>query len=110
LPLVQKILQVNRRVGSGRQSNAGALERSDLVQYELQQSLQSSNESIPDAMKKPTQTPSLRWVYFLFRVVNEVVIAVGNNAQRLVVNVNDVLRKIIRHFGPRASEIYLNVA
>lgn len=79
-------------------------------EYELQQSLQASNESIPDAMKKPTQTPSLRWVYFLFRVVNEVIVVIGEQAQRLVVNVNDILRKIIRHFGPRASEIYLNVA
>lgn len=76
-------------------------------EYELQQSLQASNESIPDAMKKPTQTPSLRWVYFLFRVVNEVIVVVGEHAQRIVVNVNAVLRKIIGHFGSRAREIYL---
>ena len=69
-----------------------------------------SNESIPNAMKKLTQTPSLRWVYFLFRVVNEVIVVVGERAQRLVVNVNDVLRTIIRHFGRRAGEIYLNSA
>ena len=77
-------------------------------EFELQQSLQANNETIPDAMKKPTQTPSLRWVYFLFRVVNEVIVVVGDRAQRLVVNVHDVLRRIIGHFGPRAGEIYLN--
>ena len=79
-----------------------------ISEYELQQSLQASNESIPNAVKKPTQTPSLRWVYFLFRVVNEVIVVIGERAQRLVVNVNDVLRRIIRHFGPRAGEIYFN--
>jgi transposase len=77
-------------------------------EYELQQSLQASNESIPNAMKKPTQTPSLRWVYFLFRNVNEVTVVVGEHAQRLVVNVTGVLRRIIAHFGSRAGEIYLN--
>lgn len=77
-------------------------------EYELHQSLQASDETVPDAMKKPTNTPSLRWVYFLFRVVTEVIVVVGECEQRLVVNVNDVLRKIIRHFGPRAGEIYLN--
>lgn len=79
-------------------------------EYELQQSLQANNESIPNAMKKPTQTPSLRWVYFLFRVVNEVIVVIDEQAQRLVVNINDVLRKVIKHFGPRASEIYFNNA
>lgn len=79
-------------------------------EYELHQSLQASEETIPDSMKKPTKTPSLRWVYFLFRVVTEVIVVVGENGQRLIVNVNDVLRRIIGHFGPRAGEIYLNAA
>jgi transposase len=77
-------------------------------EYELHQSLQAGNETVPDAMKKPTNTPSLRWVYFLFRVVTEVIVVVGEHGQRLIVNVSDVLRKIIGHFGPRAAEIYLN--
>ncbi|NCT57136.1 MAG: IS1634 family transposase [Legionella sp.] len=78
-----------------------------ISEYELQQSLQASNETIPNAMKKPTQTPSLRWVYFLFRVVNELTMHVGAHIQRFVVNINSTLRRIIGHFGPRASEIYL---
>ena len=35
-------------------------------EYEVQQSLQEKNETIPNQMNKPTNTPSLRWVYFLF--------------------------------------------
>jgi transposase len=79
-------------------------------EYELQQSLQKNNETIPSQTKKPTSTPSLRWVYFLFRVVNELSVTIGDEVQKLVVNLNAVLRKIIRHFGPRASAIYLNPA
>ena len=79
-------------------------------EYELQQSLQEKNETIPNQMNKPTNTPSLRWVYFLFRVVNELSITTGNHVQKLIVNLNAVLRKIISHFGQRASAIYLNPA
>jgi len=79
-------------------------------EYELQQSLQEKNETIPSQTKKQTNTPSLRWVYFLFRVVNELSVTVGDQVQKLIVNLNAVLRQIIRHFGPRAREIYLNSA
>lgn len=79
-------------------------------EYELQQSLQEKNETIPNQMNKPTNTPSLRWVYFLFRVVNELSVTTGDHVQKLVVNLDAVLRKIIGHFGKRACEIYLNPA
>lgn len=79
-------------------------------EYDLQQSLQEKNETILNQLNKPTNNPSLRWIYFLFRVVNELTVMTGDHVQRLVVNVNAVLRKIIKHFGPRAQAIYLNPA
>lgn len=79
-------------------------------EYELHQSLQEKNETILSQTKKPTSTPSLRWVYFLFRVINELTVTTDGHEQKLVVNVNAVLRKIIRHFGQRASAIHLNPA
>jgi transposase len=79
-------------------------------EYELHQSMREKNETIPSQTKKPTSTPSLRWVYFLFRVVNELTVTRGGHEQKLVVNLNGVLRKIIKHFGKRASTIYLNPA
>ncbi len=79
-------------------------------EYELQQSLQEKNETIPNQMNKPTNTPSLRWVYFLFRVVNELSVMTGDHVQKLVVNLNALLRRIIGHFGKRAGAIYLNPA
>lgn len=79
-------------------------------EYELHQSLQEKNETIPSQTKKSTSTPSLRWVYFLFRVVNELSVTTGDHVQQLIVNLNATLRKIIKHFGSRAREIYLNPA
>ena len=79
-------------------------------EYELHQSLQENNETILSQTKKPTNKPSLRWVYFLFRIVNELSVMNGERVQKLVVNLNGTLRKIIHHFGSRASAIYLNPA
>jgi len=79
-------------------------------EYELHQSLQAANETILSQTNKPTNKPSLRWVYFLFRVVNELNVMVGDHVQKLIVNLNGVLRRIIKHFGQRASAIYLNPA
>ena len=79
-------------------------------EYDLQQSLQEKNETIPNQMNKLTNAPSLRWVYFLFRVVNELSVTTGDHVQKLVVNLDAVLRKIIGHFGKRACAIYLNPA
>ena len=79
-------------------------------EYELHQSLQAANETTLSQTKKPTNKPSLRWVYFLFRVVNVLSVSTDDYAQELVVNLNGELRKIIRQFGRRASEIYLNPA
>lgn len=81
-----------------------------ISEYELRRSLQEKNETVPSQTKKPTDKPSLRWVYFLFRVVNELSVARDGHVKKMTVNLNGTLRKIIRHFGKRAEEIYLNPA
>ena len=77
-------------------------------QYELRKSLQELCDSVPDQRRKPTDKPSMKWVYFLFLGVQELQIAMGNQVQILVINVNEVLKRIVSHFGDRAREIYLN--
>lgn len=79
-------------------------------EYELHQSLQAANETILSQTNKPTNKPSLRWVYFLFRVVNELNVKTGDNVQKMLVNLNGVLRRITKHFGQRACAIYLDPA
>lgn len=76
-------------------------------QYDLREALEKSNETVPSQSQKPTQKPSLLWVYFLFRVVGEVRISIGDTVKVAVANVNYELRQIARHFGKRAHAIYL---
>lgn len=79
-------------------------------EYDLHQSLQAAKETILSQTKKPTDKPSLRWVYFLFRVVTEINITIGKHTKKLIANLNGQLKKILNHFGPKAKAIYLNPA
>ena len=40
----------------------------------------------------------------------ELSIKIGEQVKKIVINVKPVLKKIIKHFGKRAEEIYLNPA
>ena len=79
-----------------------------VTQYELRQSLQEKGETVLNQAKKPTDKPSLKWIYFLFRVVNEFKICIDGKIKKIVVNVNGRLQKILKHFGKRAQEIYFS--
>jgi transposase len=81
-----------------------------LLEYELQQSMAAKGETIPSQTQKPTAKPSLRWVFFLFRVVNVLIINANKQQRMVVVNIDPVLRQLLKHFGPRALAIYLNPA
>jgi transposase len=81
-----------------------------ISEYELRKSLQEKKQTIPSQTKKPTDKPSLRWVFFLFRVVNELSVTRDGLVKKMVLNLDGTLRKIIKLFGPRAETIYLNTA
>ena len=79
-----------------------------VTEYELRQSLQERGETVPSQTRKPTNKPGLKWIYFLFRVVNELEINMHGQTKKIVVNVDELLSRIIRHFGTRARLIYFN--
>lgn len=79
-------------------------------QYTLREALLAVNETIPDQKRKPTNKPSMKWVYFLFLGVHELTIMIEDKFKTIVINVNSLLKKILNYFGPRARQIYLNSA
>jgi len=77
-------------------------------EYELRQSLLEANQTVPSQTKKEIQNPSMKWIYFLFRSINELHISVGDHTKKIVINMNHLLKRIVSHFGKRAQAIYLN--
>jgi len=77
-------------------------------EYELRQSLIETNQTVPSQTKQDTQKPSMKWIYFLFRSINELHVALGDQTKKIVINLNHLLKRIVRHFGKRAQVIYLD--
>ena len=75
----------------------------NLGQRQLRQALSAANESIPNQLKQPTQTPTLRWVFQSFMAIHLVVF----HGQQQVLNLDDNHRKILRFLGSAAQEYYL---
>ncbi len=78
-----------------------------LTQHRLRESLQKNNEVLPDQKKKPTQRPTLMWIFLLFSSVTMIKTEESNQSKRLVLNVHPLHQKIILLFGERARKIYL---
>ncbi|WP_184891080.1 hypothetical protein [Candidatus Cardinium hertigii] len=48
----------------------------------------------------------MKWIYKLFHGVHLLKIKIGEQYHEIVLNMNDILKKIVQHFGPMACRIY----
>ncbi|RMH73367.1 MAG: transposase, partial [Gemmatimonadetes bacterium] len=64
------------------------------------------DETIPNQIKQPTQTPTLRWVFQLMEGINRVILNIDGNIQVVIEGVTEIREKIIRLFGPEVLKIY----
>lgn len=76
------------------------------AQYFLREQLASSNQTIVSQSGHNTKRPSMKWVYRLFHGVHVLKLSINNTYQEIVLNLNEMLIKIIRYFGPMACSIY----
>ncbi len=74
-----------------------------LGQRQLRQALAHAQETIPNQLKKPTSTPTLRWVFQCFQAVH----LVNLNYQLQVSNLTDTRLKILRLLGNPCQKYYL---
>lgn len=79
-------------------------------EYQVRQGLKDNDITIKNQLGRPTNKPSMEWIYFLFLGVSELTISSKNKVKQLVTNVNQTLKLIIGLFGKRARKIYLNPA
>jgi len=76
------------------------------AQHHLRVALVKSNESVLNQLKKPIQNPSMAWIYRTFHGIQLLYIKQESAVQELVINLTEVLERIIRYFGKRAERIY----
>jgi transposase len=76
-----------------------------LGQRKLRQALSQSKQSLKNQLKKPTQTPTLRWLFQCFQSVH--LVEMDNRHQ--VVNLTEERQRILRFLGAACQKYYLLV-
>lgn len=76
------------------------------AQHYLRRALVQAQDTIPNQLGKPTDKPSMAWVFRMFHGIQVWIIPQPDGIRQLVVNLTTALRKIIGYFGPGAESIY----
>ena len=74
-----------------------------LGQRQLRQALANAEETIPNQLKKPTSTPTLRWVFQCFQAIHLVAL----DRQLQISNLTDTRVQILRFLGSPCQKYYL---
>lgn len=77
-----------------------------LTEYRLRKKLKENGEFVLSQIKKPTQNPTLKWIFFKFRGVIEFKIRVNNSEVSRIGNMKPELAKIISLLGAPYEKYY----
>jgi transposase len=76
------------------------------AQYFLRQELASRNETLPTQSGRENQKPSMKWIYRLFHGVHMLHLESDGLLTSMVINLNELRKRIIGYFGSLACSIY----
>jgi transposase len=77
-----------------------------IAEWLLRKRLRETGLTIPNQLQKPTQKPTLKWVFYLFNGVAEVNVRVMGAVHRKMMYMTDVLRLIVRLLGQECEKYY----
>ena len=85
-----------------------------LIQHLLRTTLKEKGKYVPNQLNKPTQTPTAKWIFFLFENIEVLYIdddtsyiKKSNPPNRgLIINITPLLEQLIRYFGPEVMSAY----
>ena len=69
--------------------------------------LKETNKFVRNRVKKPTQNPTMRWVFFLFRGITELTVILDGNVEKIVANITDELRDILSLMVKECKKYYV---
>ena len=79
-----------------------------LAERKLRQALKEMNATVPDQRRKPTQKPTMRWVFQLFEGLD--ILLVKQNGQvmlRQLLNLRPAQEQVVTLLGPQVQKCYL---
>ena len=78
-----------------------------IAQMKLRKALKQYNETIPDQKRKPTNRPTMRWIFQMFEGIHLLEISEDGKIKEMILNLKDVQKKILRLLGESYEKIYL---
>ena len=73
------------------------------LEHKVRQKLRETGEYFPDQLRKPSQNPTSRWIFFCFLGLHVVIL---NGLKRQVTNLKDRHRTILYCLGPPYQKFY----
>ena len=77
-----------------------------VVQRRLRVQLATHQATVPNQIKQPTISPTLRWVFQLLEGIHRIRMTVQGQVHDLIEGLNDVQVKILRLFGHEVCRLY----
>ncbi len=76
------------------------------TEWVIRETLRIEKKHIRDQKGKPTQKPSAKWMFFMFRRVRQIKEIVDSSILVRLLNFTDELREIIQWLGPHVEKYY----
>jgi len=78
-----------------------------IAQWKLRNRLKETDKFVKNQVKKPTQSPTMKWVFFLFRRITELAIPLDGTVEKRVANMTDELWDILSLMGKECEKYYV---
>jgi transposase len=76
------------------------------AEWRLREKLKETGQTIPNQLNKPTQRPTMRWVFEIFMGVIQSVATDGRKIIKVVVNLNEPQTTVLRLLGRECENYY----
>jgi transposase len=76
------------------------------AEWRLREKLKETGQTVPNQLNKPTQRPTMRWVFEIFMGVIQAVVTSGGKVIKVSVNLNSVQVTILRLLGQGCENYY----
>jgi len=78
-----------------------------LAEHLLRSRLAQTEETVPNQVNKPTNRPTMRWIFQCFEGIDLLHICIGSRLQTQVLGLQALHRQVLRLLGPPYSQFYV---
>jgi transposase len=76
------------------------------AEWKLREKLKETGQTVPNQLNKPTQRPTMRWIFEIFMGVIQSVVIESGKIIKVSVNLSSTQIKILSLLGPECKNYY----